>query len=292
MVPLDNNGIHFDDQLYCKQIETFQIRALYQQKWRKSLTTKLQVEASTAPNSLLLINKFTQTIKTFAWTNVFTGNGYNIYETTFNVADVTDGVYHLYLKVVAGALTWETLSEPIRIGSSFENLLYIKYKNSFNKDDVAWTTGIEMLFQCEMDIQDFDPEVEETDFVDQTHDTVNLDAVPSRMFLLNVGDTRDAKSGVPPYMIDILNRIFACDYVNIEGKQYNNKSGSKFKITRIKTYPLIGASLEIVERFNSQSLEFSDNTPLPDGFIAAYNIETGFFGPGSVLPIIEVEENG
>jgi hypothetical protein len=223
--------------------------------------------------------------------------GYNIYETIYDVTDIGEDTYFLYQTVSLSATLYEFISEPILSVSTFPNILMFRYKNSFNKDDTAWTTGLEMIFMCEADIQDFEPEADETDFINQIQDTVNLDSIPSRMFQLYVGDARYNYSGVAPYILDILNRIFACDYISIGrpgGKmmQYNNKSGSKWRVTRNRNYPLIGGAIDLVPRFNSQSQEASVTTPLPEGFIAAYNIETGFFGPGSIMPIIEVEENG
>lgn len=286
----NNGGIHFDDQWACLQIREHQIKAIYKQKWIKSVTTKLQVESSAMPDNLLLKNKYFGTVKQFVWTAVVTATGYAIYETTFDISDVDDDTYFLYQK--SPVLGEEAVSEPILSASSHINVLKFRYKNSFNKDDVAWTTGLIMTFMCEADIQEFEPELEEVDFVNQVNDTVNLDATASRMFQLYIGDTKNGTSGVAPYVVDILNRIFACDWIEIQGMQYNNKTGSKFKTTRNRNYSLIGASIDLVPRFNLASLEFVDTTPLPVGFIAAYNIETGFFGPGSVLPIIEVEENG
>lgn len=294
MVPFTgSDSLHFDTSHYCHQIREHQIKVPYQQKWIKSVTTPLQVEAGSAPDPILLLNRNGATVKTFTWTLSAFGPNYGIYQTTFDVSDIGEDVYYIYLKHILG----DTLSEPIMSVQNYPNVLMFRFKNSFNKDDVAWTTGLEMIFMCEADIQDWEPDNEEDDYINQVHDTVNLDGVPFSLYQLYIGDTRYNKSGVAPYIVDILNRIFSCDFISIGRpgglmKQYNNKSGSKFRITRNRNYPLIGASLDIVDRFNSQSLEFTDTTPLPDGFIAAYNIETGFFGPGSVLPIIEVEENG
>lgn len=302
MVPFPEiESIHFDDNHFCHQIREHQMRVPYQQKWIKSVTTPLQLEASSAPTPLEVLTRNGAVAKTFTWTLAASGNGYGIYQTTFDITDLGEGIY--FLHTVAPSTLGEVISEPIMSVATYPNVLMFRFKNSFNKDDVAWTTGLEMIFMCEADIQDFEPDSDETDYINQVHDTVNLDGVPHRIYQLYIGDTRNGKSGVAPYVVDILNRIFSCDFISIGRpgglmRQYNNKSGSKFRVTRNRNYPLIGASLDLVDRFNSQSLEFNDGgggggeTPAVDGFIAAYNIETGFFGPGSILPIIEVEENG
>lgn len=289
-VPLANTGMHFDDKLFCKQIRSFEIKAKYKQKWLKNTTTDLIIESSIAPNDLILLNNYGIEIKTFEWSILLNGTNYSIYKINFDVSDIAEGVYFLYQKVAGGLINWEVISEPIHIASSHEDVIRFVYKNSFNKDDVPWTLGISFTFICEADIQDFEPDFDTIDFVDEVHDRKILYGTPFRQFQLYVGNTKNGVSGVPPYMIDILSRVFTNDNVLIEEKKYVVKAGSKFKITRVRGYPLIGASLELWEGNNLQSLEFSDTTPLPDGFIAVYDIDTGLFGPGGLLNVIDVEQ--
>lgn len=280
-------GIHFDDSWACEQIKSFERKLFYRQKWKKTDTTKIQCESSIAPETLKVLNNDGIVVKSFAWTSVLSTASYGIYECTFDVSDLPDGFYYLYQRVTLLSVDWKAVSEPIHVKSSWPNTLLFRYKNSFNKDDVAWTaSGIEMYFRCEAAIMDFNPEAEISDYVNQVQDREILDGVPSRSFKLNIGTAK----GVAPYIVDILNRIFSVDYVDIEGLEYCR--AGKWEVARQKNYPLIGASLEIVPGRNLQSLEFSETSPLAPGIITAYNIETGFFGPGTVVPVIEVEENG
>lgn len=283
-----NPGVHFDDRWQCESILSFQKPAYYKQKWVKTDTTKLQIESTIAPAALKVYNASAQVVKTIAWTEVFAAANYKIYELTFDISDLPDGVYWIYQQVTILAINWEALSEPIHSKASWPNTMLITYKNSFNKDGVAWTTGLQMSFRVEAAIMDMEPDAEITSYINQTRDTTVLDGTPFRKYKLYIGEA----PGVSPYITDILNRIFVCDYVSIEGKRYTRESGAKLEISRQKNYPLVGASLEIVEATNQDGLQFSETTPLAPGIVIAYNMQTAFFGPGALVPVADMEEQG
>lgn len=277
-------GIHFDDAWACEQIKSFEKKVYYRQKWVKANTTKLQVTSSIAPETLKVYRTDGSIAKAFTWASVFTATQYSIYETTWDVSDLADGIYIPYQRVTLLSIDWAAIGEPIHIKSSWPNTLLFTYKNSFNKDGMAWTTGIEMKFRCEAGIMDFNPEADISDYINQDADRELIDGIPSRSFKLYIGTAK----GVATYIIDVLNRIFSVDYVNIDGLEYCR--AGKWEVNRVKGYPLIGGSLEIVPGRNTDSLEFSDTTPLAPGIVTGFDIETAFFGPGATVPITDIEE--
>jgi hypothetical protein len=286
-VPHTNNpGIHFDDSWAIEQVNNFQRKIKYYQKWEKQDTTHLYIESSIAPADLIVYDVNRNSVKTFAWANVYTGIAYSIYKIDFDISDVSDGIYFLYNKIELLGITWEIISEPIHSKTVWKNTLPFKYKNSNNRFDVAFSTGIEFLFRCEAGINIEGFERESTDYYNQVRDFEILQAIPSRKFKLLIGEA----PGVAPYVIDLLNRIFCCDYVSIKELQYAAKSGANFEITKYLHYPLLGAGLDLVNSYNMQSLEFADVTPLAAGIVLAYNIDTSLFAPGSIVPIIEIEQ--
>lgn len=279
-------GIHFDDKWSYEQQQLFHLDRRYIQKWRKTTTTKLQIESSLAPETLKVYNINRTVVKTFTWTVVVNEISYKVYECTFDISDLAEGIYFLYQRVASGAIDWKVISEPIYSKTTWPNTLAFTYKNSFNDFDVAFTaTAMQMVFICEAGIMDYQPDRDRTSYINQTKDLATLKAVPGRSFTLHIGES----PGVAPWVIDLLNRIFCCDYISIEGKQYQSAEGSKWDIKREKEYPLVGGSIEIVERFNNQSQEFSDTTPLGQGIVTAYEIETDFFGPQADVPVEDVE---
>jgi hypothetical protein len=80
-------------------------------------------------------------------------------------------------------------------------------------------------------------------------------------------------------VLDLLNRIFVCDHVEIEGMLYSkNDGGAKWEINRVKPWPLYGGSLEIIPSKNASGLQFMSDIDISEGLVIAYDIDTNFFG--------------
>lgn len=281
-------GIHFDDAWWFEQRKHYERKAYYRQKWIRSKTTKLQVEANVIPGDLVMRDADYQVIKTFVWAAAFVGPNYKIWELTFDMSDKPAGIYFATGVEIPGEDDPGMVSEPIDIRDKWPRTLSFKYRNSFNVNDVAWTTGLEMEFTCEAGIGLFMPERDRTSYVNQPLDVKTIYGVPSRSFKLLIGDA----PGVAPWVLDVLNRIFCCDHVMIGGMQWETATGSKWEKTEVKGYPLIGAQIDVVPANNAQSVQRSAGTSVGGGFIAAYEMETDWFGTTTgPLTILEVEEN-
>lgn len=283
-------GIHFDDDWACRQVKSFESKKVYRQKWLRAKTTLIQIESSIAPQDLMVLDVETgAVVKSIEWGVTFTGATYSIFEAIVDFSDLPEGAYCLYILVDFLSIEWAAITEPIHVKDDWgPNLLGFRYSNSFNDFDVAWTTGVEFLFYAEAAIMEYTPDRDRSAYVNQERDTETLKATPGRTFKLWIGEA----GGVAPWVLDLLNRIFCCDRILIADKRYQSSDGSKWEVTRVKGYPLLGGTLEIVEQLNTQSLEFSDTAPLTPGLVAAYEFTTDFFGPGSTVPVLDVEENG
>lgn len=277
-------GIHFDDDWAHKQIKPWERKIPYFQKWVKSETTKLQIEAGLTPNALKVYDQNWNLLKSFAWTAVVTHPNYKIYETTFDVSDLANQVIFLYQDVDDTSIRF--ISEPIHINTQWKNTLSFIYRNSSNKNGMAWATGISMRFRCEAAIHEYSPDRERNSYVNQPLDVKTLHAVPTRVFKLLIADG----IGCPPYIVDILNRIFCCDYVEIGGRQIETAAGSKWEKNQQKGYPWIGASIDIVYAKNLQVIQ--QNTGAEGtGMVINYDLETDFFSGQVITEVIEVLEN-
>jgi hypothetical protein len=285
-------GIHFDDRWTKDQVHRFEMPVYYKQKWRRQVKTKLQVESSIAPQPIEYINHQGETVKSTPWVNVFASIAYSIYEVEVDFTDLPNrNTYFLYVGALDGADLYPALTEPIYVADEITvpNLLF-EYNHHFNKDGVAWTTGIVMRFICEAGIVEFTPKGERTVSISQTQDVKTLDGVASRQFGLYIGTA----TGVPPYVMDLLNRIFKCSRVLIEDMQYQAAPETEIEKTFIKGNRMMGGKLDIVPAFNNDSLVLTNAGVLVGrpGIVTAYNIETAFFGPGSLVPILDIEIQG
>lgn len=294
MVPVAANpGIHFDDSWSHEQIKSFETRVRYFQKWVKSEKTPLQIETTSLPAGLRLFRPDGSVIKTFNWTEKFATTAYKVYETEYDVSDVTDKIVFLEQTATFGIKTQQWFSEPIQIAESWPDTLMFKYRNSYLSQDVAWTisTDFFMYFRCEAGLIDFDPKQDRTTYIDQVRNTNTLSGYPTRNFKLSIGNV----FGVPPYVVDILNRIFACDTVyisknkGVKEKQYEATEGASWEVNRVKGFPWMGAQLEVTPSSNSTSSTFNDEVTTAPAIIVTYQIMAKFFGGEQLVQIEDIE---
>lgn len=279
-----NPGIHFDDKWAFEQIKSFETKAQYYQKWEVGNSTVVHIESMILPDDLQ-VHDCSGLKKSIPFVKVADGEdlGVNIYEAPVNFDDLpVNKVYYLYLKAEYGDALFEAISEPIKLQTSWPGTLLFTYRNSVNDFGVAFTSGTTFTFRCEAGIMDFNPESEDTSYIDQIHDVEQLTGTPFRTFKLYIGDHK----GVAPWVLDLLNRIFVCDYVEIEGMQYT-KNG-KWEINRVKPWPLYGGSLEIIPSQNVSGLQFMSDADITGGMVVAYDMDANFFGTAEDEHIIEI----
>lgn len=292
-------GIHFDDKWAYEQILTGERNIAYRQKWQRSDVTYLQIESSIPPNDLqvyrLLSGNQRALAKEIEWTEAFAGVAYKVYELEYDISDLGDGIFVNYQVIELLAIRWEAISEPIQSKVKWPGTLGFRYKNSFNDFDVAWTTGIKMFFRCEAAIppRDFDPQWDRSSYVNQNRTVKTTKGRRYRTFRLHTGTALPYwNAGVAPWVLDLLSDILICDWIEIEEKRFQLETDAKWEKATVKDYPLVWGTIEIAEANDSRSLQFSSTAPLAPGLVTSYNIETDFFGPGAVVPVTEVEENG
>lgn len=281
-------GINFDSDWAYNLIKSFETKTYYYQKWQRGDSTPLQISCTILPGNIQVYDCNKKVVKTISFTPVAVAGtlGFTVYEAIINLDSLPDdGVYYLYIKAELLSVLFEAISEPIYLKSVHDNTLLFTYRNSFNDFGVYFTTGIQYNFRCEAGVMDFQPERERFSYVDQIHNITTLSSTPFRKYKLYIGDAK----GVSPYILDILNRIFSCDFVSIGDLQYETTEGSQFEVNRVKGYPLYGASIEVTEARNLSSLQLNTESPITPGIVTAYGIETDFFGDGADIYITEVE---
>lgn len=284
-------GIGFDQDFAFNQIKSFERKVTYTRKWQRgSDTTPIQVQATLLPGPIQVMDCNAVVVKTIVFTLALPGDGYNVYEAVIDLDNLPDNVYYLYSYTSLFALSFKIISEPIFLKDYWSNTLMFEYSNAVNDFEVIFTTSIKYRFRCEAGIMDFQPDGEATDYTDQVHNIEILSGSPFRTFTLYIADEK----GVAAWVLDVLNRIFYCNKVVISqdgtnGIQYVKPANAKWAISRQKGYPLFGASAEIQEAINSNSLQLNSLDSLTPGFIKAYNIETGFFGNGTEVIITEIQ---
>jgi hypothetical protein len=294
----DQPGVHFDERWAFLQVRDQEQKIHYLQKWVLSDTTRIQIESSVALPNMNIIDVNRQVVKTIPWGLMVAGTNYNIYELLLDISDIPENIYFLTQQVTLAGVTYSAITEPIWAKVSWPNTRLITYTNSYNDWGTAFTTGIKFKFRVEADIPPNQMQFlrDRATAVTQSRNVVTLSGTPYRQYKLFIGGIYGTDKGVAPWVIDLINRIFVCDYIDIDGRQFQSTPDSKFEMWSNKGMPTICAAIDIVEAVNKNTFQFNelgDIDPLQDvnGIIVAYNIDTGFFGPGTLIPITNIEKH-
>lgn len=295
-------GRHFDDDWAHVQIMDHERKVRYYQKCQKSDIYVIQAISTFQPVFRLRscgggIEPTTEGNLTLITTDPISNAG--LYEGTIDLSGVVDGYYYPTIEASFLDVKFVAIAEPIWVKAAHANTSVFRFTNTLNDFGVVFSGTTQggqpynpsFIFRCEAAVMDYEPDGERSSYRDQVLDTTTLSATPARKFKLNVGDA----PGVAPWVVDLLNRIYACDKVEIDnlgaGKflQYDRPEGAKWEVTRAKGYPLIGASVDLVESRNRSSLQLASEVIPGGGIVVTWDIETDAFGtpnaPASTNPV-------
>lgn len=284
---------HFDDYWFSEQLQPYETRVEYKQKYQTSDVIYLQFEANFAAIQIEVIDCEQTVLLTQSATQVRANKympGYYVYELTISLAAFGAGTYWLKLNLGVGSKLM--ISEPIDVATTWPGTVLFQYNNSKYHGDVIFETGIIFGFRCDAVIRRLDPGNERTAYRDQKLNPTMLKVRPFRAFELGIGH----RVGIPDWVIDKMNWIWSCDSVQCDGKSFAVLEDSKFEDKEIDpVYPLRQWALNIQEGFNRASkivgVEVNPNKKL----LVVYQIPGTVFGDlstnasSNLIPIISSE---
>jgi len=299
-VPVGATAKNFDSDWFFNQIKSFEQQINYYQKWQHGDVIYLQVLSNFSPVAIDLLDCAGNSLNTFAFTakSVSLVNpGYQVYECSIPVPTFDEGVYYwllnvgIYSPVPEESTLEQFVSEPQYISETIENTIFFEYTNSYNKFDVVFETKINFGFRCDAVIGAIDPQSKDTVWEDQPLNLRTINSIPYRQFKLIIGDGY----GVPDWVVDKINRVFACDTVMLDGRQYTKAEGAKWEKNEADLYPMRGWKIDIRETNNRYSLRGQNNNSPAEQFAVIYNIESKAFGTfngnasNNIIQVTEVE---
>lgn len=267
---------HFDDYLFKEQIQDFMFPAQYAQKRQQNDTDVIQFQSDYAPFQVQLVNCSNQVIKTVNIPVVATGlinPMANTYQENFTYDIVPPGRYWMLLRGGMGN-DIEAISEPIDVDVTHPYTVLLEYSNSINKDTVYFGGGAIFKLRLDAQIMRMEPASKDTMYTNQTQNETLLRSYAYRIFNFVVS----AYEGVPDWMIDKLNRIFGCDKVLIDGKQFTKDEGAKWENTDVEMYPMSGWKIKLREAKNRTAIRMSTDPNPQENIIVSHDIETDGFG--------------
>jgi hypothetical protein len=251
---------HMDDWNFSNTVPAYQIKQHYYQPFQTSDSLELQLESSFTAHTAKIVDGCGVTVQTLTMVQgaeSASEPGLFIYEISQSLAAIEPGKYYITINCNDELVL---VSEPLEIKVVHEYSICIEYSHSQNKDGLIFETGKKLELRVGGHIFFKEPASKDTSYEDQSYDTTNLDSVPYRIYELYVGGS----TGIPPYLIDKINRILGCNSVKIEGIYFAKPEGAKLEAIVADDYTLKGWTVDLQESENQYSFEFSnDTTPTP-----------------------------
>lgn len=133
------------------------------------------------------------------------------------------------------------ISEPVFFrNGEWRKTMLITATNSTNDYDVMFeATNAIFHYRVEADILDDPaPAFKDTVFEDQQYEMTKLQSVPYDLFDFVTG-------AVPKYMLDKINRAFACDTFTIDGITYVKDGGANWSMTNAEGYKMHAGKIRL-----------------------------------------------
>lgn len=277
----------FDLETYKESIFDFQTNRCFFQKFQTNDITRIQFLSDFIP-VIRIFNTTTGTQSGVPFFNMgisFPDFTFKVYEADIDFSLYGEGIIYLTIQYIDVTLkTW--ISEPIDVQEKWENTVLFEVRNDENAFSFVFDTGIVIKSRVEAIIDNFIPKADRIVYNDQTRNATLLSGIPFREFRLNIG----GRAGISDWLIDKINRMFACNQVKIDGEYYTASEGAEWEPNRDEEYPLAGWRIPIIpvdNKFNQRLKPTFGDEGLELQMILHANNRTGLSADQSYLGIFE-----
>lgn len=262
----------------------------YFQKWQTSDSFSMQFESNFDPIEIQVVDCHGGVYLTHNATQVRAHKymaGFYVYEDTISWAPFAPGIY--FIKRIIGDKV--QISEPIDLKEKHPHTVLYQYRNSRYHGDVIFETGITFAFRVEGTFGPIQPGSTDELYTDQLDNPFVLSSVPHDAHLLYHGGSR----GLPDWAIQLINWIWSCNNVLIDGVSYAKSSDTKMEFKDQERWPMRGLSMIIREGVNRPSYVSGIDIDPTKKLSVVYNIDGTIFGDlsrnasSNLVPINTVE---
>lgn len=174
------------------------------------------------------------------------------YQSIFRLScNIADGIYRIKLTTAGGKFSY--YSNYFDIGDHVNTML-IQYTCRRNNFDCIFVTNeylYSFFLRVEGDIKTSDINYQSDDVFYTSQDRIMylVDSIPFVTRKYTFGDSY----GLPVWIADRLNRIFACDITDIDGARVIKNDGAKLEATSSDAYPYLGLKIELLRQLEGYS---------------------------------------
>lgn len=279
----------FDDWGFSDTILPWQEKVCWAQPWQKSDTLHLQLQSTYSPINLKLYRKSDDAlIDTIAFDQI--RQNYNdptlwIYEVDVDLSGYAEDKYYFQISF-AGTLLLR--SDDVLIMDEAKNTLLLEYRHYEYREDMIFETGIFPGIRIPGTKKYDKTAAKNTVYEDQVLDIEILRSINYRIWKLILGGSE----GLPDHIADKVSRMLGCSDFLIDGKYYSIADGATLEPNEQENYPLRGWRIDLREKLNRASRQYSDVTAQNAELAVIVNVDSKGFGldtGGSETVVIDVQ---
>lgn len=278
-----------DDWLFVNTIRSFEQPTKYINRWLYDDAIRCQFISNFQPLTIKLFTCSGVETYSVALTTMqqdYFNPDYYVRQFDIDLATFDPGFYYFTIPEAG----W--ISEPFEIMAEEDEgnpTQYIEYSNSERYGGVIFDTPFDPTIRVPSILKYKTPGSKDTGYTDQDEAAAILHSVPYRVWNFILGGI----GGVPPYLIDKLSRIFGCDTLTIDGRDYTKNEGAQWEPVELDGYPMAGWSIELREKLNRDSLIYEDGGEIISGNAMMLIIDSKGFGlideDNDFLEILDVQ---
>ena len=292
------NTRHFDDHKFENRLLPWQEEATYQQVWQTTDIINLQFIATFNPITVQLINENGEIVEQLpaliGLPNLFIPNAW-AFEVNLSLGPLILSTGCYKLKIIAGTEgPYQKIYESTCLFISSDplpNTFLVEYWNSRYHQDVIFETGIKFQYRSFGNFGFLSPGRNDEFYRDQRYNPTLLSSKTNRQWNVFFGN----EFGLPDEAVDLVNRIWSCDNVLIDGKPVGVSDNSKLEFVEEEHYPKRGVQITVEEGINRNSKIFTITTDPNKKIMASINVDARVFGDTSnqgssnTVPVFNVE---
>lgn len=290
---------YLGDFMFRERLYAWQQRSEYVQVWQTTDIINLQFESTFDPIVVKLVDENGNTVIILpalkGMPNKYIPNTFS-FDVSMSLGDLATGYYFLQIELGSLGPQQKILISDCQYISNeqIENSLLLEYFNSRFHGDVIFETGIKFQFRVFGNFGFLDKSRASEIYRDEKYTSTLLSSKSAKQWPVNFGD----EYGLPDEVINLIDEIWSCDHVSIDGKPFGIADGTKPEYPTVESdnvYPKRGMRITVEAGINRNSKIFAIDTDTNKKLVTSIIVDAKVFGDTSnqgsanTIPVFNIE---
>lgn len=247
---------HMDDYPFKDTVREWQQPSDYLTRWLKDDPIRIQYTSNFEPITYKI---YRCEDGAEILSNSFATKQQDFFNPDFYIRQVEIGLtafaYGFYeLRIIANTLILG--KEYFEVCAELPDTLLLEYSHYEQKGGIKFDVPFAPCLRLPASIPYKKTPSKSSVYEDQSYNETIIKSVPYRIHEFILGGA----TGVPPWLIDKVARIFGCSDLRIDGRYYTKAGeGAEFEANQIQDYPLAGWKIDMQPKLNKDGLTYQDD---------------------------------